>query len=91
MIDHLGYHRGSEIGSELGFISGVLETLPVNTDKKVCILKENLKKSIDSFPRTNDEDVDLHKSLDAIKTQYKKLISILKIKPPVQEKKEISF
>lgn len=88
---HLGYHRGAEIGAEIGSISANIEKLPQSSNEKVANLLQNLKTSIDNFPKTNDESVNLHDSLDSIKIQYKKLMSLMKIKISSSNKKEISF
>lgn len=88
---HLGYHRGAEIGAEIGFISASIEKLPEPSNEKTLNLLQNLKLSIDNFPKTNVESVNLHESLDHIKNQYKRLLSLMKIKIGSCEKKEISF
>lgn len=87
---HLGYHRGAEIGAELGFYLGVLESL-VTTNEKVVGLINKAKEAIEKFPKTNDENVDLFGDLGNIRTQFKKITSILKVKVQFNEKEQLTF
>lgn len=88
-----GFHRGAEIGAELGFYLGVLENskIPSPINEKVAHLITQLKSIISSFPRVNCETVDLFESLNTIRTQFKKLTSLLKIKVTYPEKSQLTF
>lgn len=92
-IHVLGFHRGAEIGAELGFYLGVLENskIPSPINEKVSHLISQLKSIIESFPRVNCDTVDLFESLNTIRTQFKKLTSLLKIKVSYPEKSQLSF
>lgn len=77
---HLGYHRGAELGAELGYYLAVATTHfeKTNSDK---ILKNltNLKELINSFPKTNDPEVDIIQSAENIRALFKKVCALLKI------------
>ncbi|CAO1372439.1 unnamed protein product [Diamesa hyperborea] len=90
---HLGFHRGAEIGAELGFYLGVLihSNIPSPINKKVTNLISQLKSIIEAFPKLNVETLDLFDSLNTIRTQFKKLTSLLKIKVTYPEKSLLSF
>lgn len=78
---HLGYHRGAELGSELGFYYGVVETFLCEKSKlseKQVLNLEILKKSIEEFPRSNDENIDILHLASEIRRNYKKVCSLLK-------------
>lgn len=89
----LGFHRGAEIGAELGFYLGVLENskIPSPINEKVSHLITQLKSIIESFPKVNCDTVDLFDSLNTIRTQFKKLTSLLKIKVSYPERSQLSF
>lgn len=88
-----GFHRGAEIGAELGFYLGVLihSNIPSPINKKVTNLISQLKSIIEAFPKLNVETLDLFDSLNTIRTQFKKLTSLLKIKVTYPEKSLLSF
>ena len=86
----MGYHRGAEIGAELGFYSGVLENLET-TNEKVVGLITKLKEAIEKYPTFNDENVDLFGDLGNIRTQFRKITSILKVKAQFNEKEQLTF
>jgi hypothetical protein len=77
----LGFHKGAEIGAELGFYLGVLENhkIPSPIDQKVAHLITQLKGIIEQFPRVNCNTIDLFESLNTIRAQFKKLTALLKI------------
>lgn len=89
----LGFHRGAEIGAELGFYLGVLENskIPSPINEKVAHLITQLKSIIETFPRVNCDTVDLFESLNTIRTQFKKLTSLLKIKVSYPDKSQLTF
>lgn len=93
MFHVLGFHRGAEIGAELGFYLGVLENskIPSPINEKVSNLISQLKSIIESFPRVNCDTVDLFESLNTIRTQFKKLTSLLKIKVSYPDKSQLTF
>lgn len=88
-----GFHRGAEIGAELGFYLGVLihSNIPSPINKKVANLITQLKSIIEAFPKLNVETLDLFEALNTIRTQFKKLTSLLKIKVTYPEKSLLSF
>lgn len=90
---HLGYHRGAEIGAELGYYLGVIETYLIKDDlkEKVRVSLEKTKKLIESFPKTNDENVDILGKLDEIRAIYKKTCSLLKIDGKFPEADKMNF
>lgn len=89
----LGFHRGAEIGAELGFYLAVLENskIPSPINEKVSNLISQLKSIIETFPRVNCDTVDLFQSLNTIRTQFKKLTSLLKIKVSYPDKSQLTF
>lgn len=77
---HLGYHRGAELGAELGYYLAVATT-HIEKTKSDKILKNltNLKDLINSFPKTNDPEVDIIQSAENIRALFKKVCALLKI------------
>lgn len=78
---HLGYHRGAEIGAEIGYYKGVTETLLCSgsiQDKKVIEKLTVLNQSLDNFPKTNVENVDILAIFNRIRAQYKQICALLK-------------
>lgn len=90
---HLGYHRGAEIGAELGYYLGVIETYLIKDDlkEKVRVSLKKTKKLIESFPKINDENVDILGKLDEIRAIYKKTCSLLKIDGKFPEADKMNF
>lgn len=92
---HLGYHRGAELGAELGYYYGTLQAcanserikLPERQRKSI----ESVLKLIDSFPRTNDDQVDIFRLADNIRAQYRKTCAILKISGKYPDSDQLSF
>lgn len=83
---HLGYHRGAQLGRELGHYLGIVSYHLENQEKseaqyseKIITQLEKVKELIDTFPRTNSEDHDILNLAEAIRAQYKKACSLLKI------------
>ncbi|KZC10558.1 PREDICTED: protein ORAOV1 homolog [Dufourea novaeangliae] len=78
---HLGYHRASLIGAQLGYYCGVLEQYlnanKFNSEKGVTIAKELLQ-NIYNFPKHNEENVDILGTVDSIKFKYAKFCSLTK-------------
>lgn len=77
----MGYHRGAEIGAEVGYYNGIVEYF-LNSDsvrdKKTITKLETLKQSLDNFPKTNVEDVDILDVLNNIRAQFKTICVRLK-------------
>lgn len=91
---HLGYHRASLLGAQLGYYSGILEQyLHANkphSEKGVTVAKELLQ-DIYSFPRHNNETVDIQKSMDDIKFKYAKFCSLTKMSALYPEADKLDF
>lgn len=91
---HLGYHRASLLGAQLGYYCGILEQyLSENkrsTEKGVCMATELLQE-ISSFPKFNDETVDVYKAIDNIKFKYAKFCSITKVYLLYPEANKLDF
>ncbi|XP_076166680.1 uncharacterized protein LOC143146349 [Ptiloglossa arizonensis] len=91
---HLGYHRASLLGAQLGYYSGILEQYlsknKTNSDKAVTIAKELLH-NIYSFPRHNDDTLDILKLMDDIKFKYAKFCSLTKLCPLYPEMDKLDF
>jgi flagellar biosynthesis/type III secretory pathway protein FliH len=89
----LGFHRGAEIGSELGFYLGVLENhqIPPPINEKISHLITQLRQIIEQFPKVNCDSIDLFESLNTIRAQFKKLTSLLKINVSYPDKSKLSF
>lgn len=89
---HLGYHRGAELGAELGYYSGVISIYlkKSNSDKITKILLA-IDEAIESFPKTNDENVDIFMLIDKIRGQYRKVCSLLKINGKYPEADSLNF
>lgn len=90
---HLGYHRGAEIGAELGYYYGILSSYSnreTNTEKQQKSIEAVLT-SIDEFPRTNDEAVDILGLADKIRALYRKACAILKINGKFPEADTLTF
>lgn len=87
---HLGYHRGAEIGAELGYYYGVMQVIakkPENPER-IQTLAELILQLIDEYPRHNDETVDVFKLADNIRSNYRKVCSLLKISGRYVEEKD---
>lgn len=81
----MGYHRGAEIGSELGYYQAFAEYHLDDEQKpkipeKVVKHIEVFKQGCDEFPRSNLETVDLFESIEKLRALYKKICTQLKIK-----------
>lgn len=91
---HVGYHRGSLIGAQLGYYSGILEqyltTNRCNSEKAVSIAK-TLLQDIYNFPKFNDETVDILKIVDNIKFKYAKFCALTKISSSYPEVDKLDF
>lgn len=91
---HLGYHRGSELGAELGYYYGITTFYlndKVKEDSKVAGVLVFLKRSIEEFPQTNDENSDIFALADAIRAQFRKACSLLKINGKYPGADELNF
>lgn len=90
---HLGYHRGAELGAELGYYLGVIEvylkskTIP---DKYRSALSA-VKTAIVTFPKTNDEQVDIFETANQIRAQFRRCCALLKISGKYPEADTLSF
>ena len=91
---HLGYHRASVLGAQLGYYCGILEqylsTSEANSGKAVDVAKALLR-DIHSFPRCNNETVDIEKRMDDIKFKYAKFCSLTKTCPSYPEAEKLDF
>ncbi|XP_025832333.1 protein ORAOV1 homolog [Agrilus planipennis] len=96
---HLGYHRGAELGAELGYYSAVIEVYLEQIKQgfecpaSVNIIKniETLKEAIDSFPTSNIQSEDILGLADRIRTLFKKVCALLKLKISYPEGDKMSF
>nr|CAH7713734.1 unnamed protein product [Callosobruchus chinensis] len=94
---HLGYHRGAELGAELGFYEGVVESCLESCDNSIAgsdRIQEELKclkELLSSFPRENDETVDILTLAEEIRTKYKKVCARMKLNMQFPEKNTMSF
>ncbi|XP_076241753.1 uncharacterized protein LOC143183868 [Calliopsis andreniformis] len=91
---HLGYHRASLLGAQLGYYCGIVEqyihTNKSDSEKGVTIAKELLQ-DIYNFPRHNDETIDILKNMDDIKFKYAKFCSLTKTCPLYPEADKLDF
>lgn len=91
---HLGFHRGADIGTELGYYYGILS---VQRKESTTFTERAIKAVdacmglIDSYPRTNDEHVDLFAELEKIRSQYRKTCALLKISSKYPGANKLSF
>lgn len=77
---HLGYHRGAELGAELGYYLAVAtKYTKITKSDKILTNLTNLIGLINSFPKTNDPEVDIIKSAENIRALFKKVCALLKI------------
>lgn len=91
---HLGYHRGSELGAELGYYYGITTyylTDKVEKSSKIAAILENLKISIENFPKINDENCDIFELANGIRAQFRKACSLLKISGKYPEADDLNF
>ncbi|XP_037033016.1 protein LTO1 homolog [Bradysia coprophila] len=91
---HLGYHRGSELGAELGYYYGITTCYlqnKVEKGSKVAGVLVNLKQSLEEFPQTNDENCDIFELANAIRAQFRKACSLLKINGKYPEADDLNF
>lgn len=92
---HLGYHRGAELGAEIGFYKGFLQAFINTADSKILSSHNNIvekfNRLITSFPRSNDETVDIVLMRDQIRSLYKRLCSLLKTDCYIPEDSKLSF
>ncbi|XP_030764904.1 protein LTO1 homolog isoform X2 [Sitophilus oryzae] len=82
---HLGYHKGAEVGSELGYYEAfcehyLKESTDGNISKKAVKNLEALQKSLNEFPHSNSDTIDLFALIEKIRGLYKKICIQLKIK-----------
>ncbi|XP_078053746.1 uncharacterized protein LOC144479105 isoform X2 [Augochlora pura] len=91
---HLGYHRASLIGAQLGYYCGVLEQY-LSSDKskseKAVSIAKQLLQEIYKFPSFNSESVDLMESIDNIKVKYAKFCAITKTSSLYPEADKLEF
>ncbi|XP_043524437.1 uncharacterized protein LOC122536271 [Frieseomelitta varia] len=91
---HYGHHKGSSLGAQLGYYSGILEqylsTNECNTEKSVSIARKLLQ-DIYNVPKFNDETVDMLKTIDNIKSQYAKFCALAKICSSYPETDKLNF
>ncbi|XP_076651031.1 uncharacterized protein LOC143358060 [Halictus rubicundus] len=91
---HLGYHRASLIGAQLGYYCGVLEQY-LNTDnpksQKATFIAKQLLQDISDFPRFNSETVDFFERVDNIKFKYAKFCALAKTSSSYPETDKLEF
>ncbi|KAB0802782.1 hypothetical protein PPYR_04968 [Photinus pyralis] len=93
---HLGYHRGAEIGAELGYYLGVVENHLKSIKNKQANDKKfkhliALQHLIETYPKHNSETVDILKLLDDIRSQFRKVCSLLKVNASYPESSKVTF
>lgn len=91
---HLGFHRGADIGSELGYYYGILsEQKKDSTTSSERTVKaiENCLELIDTYPRINDEHIDIFVELEKIRSLYRKTCALLKISSKYPGANKLSF
>lgn len=89
---HLGYHRGAELGAEIGYYLGIVEAFgKINSTEKITKVLNNLREMLVSFPKNNDENVDIFDRANNIRAQFKKACAMLKINGKYPEADELSF
>lgn len=89
---HLGYHRGAELGAELGYYLGVTEVyLKATKNEKIHTNLISIKQSIEAFPTTNDENVDIFDLASRIRAQFRKTCALLKISGKYPEADTLNF
>lgn len=95
---HLGYHRASVIGAQLGYYSGVLEhylQINVNTDtnsEKITELAKQLLQDIrGTFPDRQDDHLDILKAVEDIKFKYARFCSLAKLNSSYPETEKLEF
>lgn len=90
---HLGYHRGVEIGAELGYYHGFAQRHLSNEElsEKIKAKLQVLLTAIGAFPKTNDEQCDILAQADAVRAQFKKVCSLLKVDGRFPEASKLTF
>lgn len=89
---HLGYHRGAEIGAEFGYYFGIAKVFAkTETSDKITKALALLLQQIESFPKTNDETIDIFAVADQIRAQFKKVCALLKINGKYPEADLLNF
>lgn len=92
---HLGYHRGAEFGAEFGFYKGFLQALQKTADSVTLShysnVIEKLTVLVETFPKHNDDTVDIISMRDQVRSLYKRLCSLLKIDSQLPETNTLSF
>lgn len=94
---HLGYHRGIEIGLQLGYYSGLIDSyLTFFKNRKDCPERiihnlEIVEQLIKSFPKSNSKDVDILGLFEDIKGKVKKICALLKIKAAYPKTDSFAF
>ncbi|KAJ8681937.1 hypothetical protein QAD02_017729 [Eretmocerus hayati] len=89
---HLGYHRATLIGSQLGYYFGVLTYLQqTSRAPKVLELSKQLIKDVEQFPVHNDESLDIFEKFDSITISFRKLCSVAKIDAKYSDGNRLEF
>uniref|UniRef100_A0A336MDQ9 CSON015562 protein n=1 Tax=Culicoides sonorensis TaxID=179676 RepID=A0A336MDQ9_CULSO len=90
---HLGYHRASEIGAELGYYFAIIKThqLPHTSSDRLKRLITDLEQKILNFPRSNDPNVDIIGSVTEIRSKFRQICAGLKISSKYPESTNLSF
>ncbi|XP_063700038.1 protein LTO1 homolog [Culicoides brevitarsis] len=92
---HLGYHRASEIGAELGYYFAILKRQQQNpsphTSERISKLISTLLTKIEEFPRFNDPNVDIIGSVTEIRSKYRQICASIKLNSKFPEASTLSF
>lgn len=88
----MGYHRGAEIGAQLGYFSSFTNysTEHLNLSEKQHKIALNIKNLIEKFPQINSED-DIVQKLSEVQAEFKKFTSLLKVDAPFNELNKLTF
>eukprot|EP00331_Platyophrya_macrostoma_P030565 CAMPEP_0176452570 /NCGR_PEP_ID=MMETSP0127-20121128/28624_1 /TAXON_ID=938130 /ORGANISM="Platyophrya macrostoma, Strain WH" /LENGTH=134 /DNA_ID=CAMNT_0017841069 /DNA_START=25 /DNA_END=429 /DNA_ORIENTATION=- len=90
-----GYQSGSDLADEIGYYMGIIETLQINVTlfksyaerkEKIDKLFDELQAMIISLDTTNAGDPDLPNKVEKIRTKFKMLSSLLKMKVKSNDK-----
>lgn len=88
---HLGYHRASSIGAQLGYYSGTLLLYQNHPREKVSTSANNLLQEINQFPKTNDDKTDINGLFQKIKFKFNKFCTLVKVSSSYPEADKLEF
>ncbi|WAR07253.1 LTO1-like protein [Mya arenaria] len=93
--NRLGWEKGAAIGSEVGFYAGfaqsLLEEMKKGEDSKPRVISalEKMLTVSKEFPLTDPQNPDLQVQLEAVRTKFKQVCSLLGMKPEVPRVPEV--